>query len=342
MTKSCRSQRSGVVFNIIMDHYLSEGTPIASKVIANDPVVGASSATVRNVMCALEQEGLIYSPHTSAGRIPTAQGLRLFVDELLCKNEPKELALQQLTTNLSRTVRPEDMCQKASQLIADMTRLTGLVVMPKTHDAVIRQLELVRLADRRLLCVLIDEHDQVQNRVIELVTPVTDMLLNQTLQLLNTALAGHTLTEGGERLAFALKNVDVEISNLVKQALFGDTIELNEQLVFATGETRLLTSEISDNTAELRKIMKFFDDVTPLNHIFGQCKQSQQVQVYIGEETGIEAFKNCAIVSKAFYKDGRAAGVIAVLGPIRMDYETVISSVDMTANILSSALNPVL
>lgn len=339
MLKPNKNQRAELVFNLVVQEYLQHGTPVASKLIADDPCICASPATVRNVMCELEQQGLIYSPHTSAGRIPTALGMRCFVDKLLAQNEVQENQLQQFTKSLSKNQRPEQMCQQASQLIADMTRMTGLVVMPKTNDSIIRQVELVRLADRRLLCVLMDEHDQVQNRVVDLEFPVTDMLLQQTLQLLNIALAGFTLNEGGERLAFALKQANAEVSELVRHALFGDTIEVNEQLVYASGETRLVTSEISNDTTTLRRLLRSFEDISPLNHIFGKCQQSGHVQVYIGEEIGVEAFKHCSIVTKAFCKDGKAVGTIAVVGPIRLDYQAVIAAVDMTANILSSALN---
>ena len=339
MLKPNKNQRADLVLHLVIEHYLRQGTPIPSKLIATHPSICASPATVRNVMCLLEHEGLIYSPHTSAGRIPTHKGLRLFVDELLMGIQTRPNVLQQLTTSLSKSVTPEAMCKTASKLIADMTRMTGLVVMPKTNDSVIRQLELVRLADRRLLCVLIDEHDQVQNRVVDLEKPVSELVLQQTLQLLNTALAGFNLEEGGDRLGFALKHVEPPVAELVKLALFGDTIELNEQVVFASGETRLLTPDISNDTVRLRRLLKFFDDISPLNHIFGQCQQNGRVNVFIGEETDVEAFNNCSIVTKAFCKDGKVAGVIAVVGPIRMDYQSVISAVDMTGNILSSALN---
>lgn len=339
MSKTCKNQRSGLVLQLIIEHYLRQGVPIASKMIADNPIVAASPATVRNVMCALESEGLIYSPHTSAGRIPTHKGLRCFIDQVLLNTHSNENQLQQLTTSLSKSQTSEDMCQKASQLIADMTRMTGLVVMPKPQDMIIRQLELVRLADRRLLCVLIDEHDQVQNRVVDLEYGVDEQTLQQTLQLLNTAIAGFTLEEGAERLAFALKQVDPKVADLVKLALFGDTVEFNEQMVFASGETRLLNADISNDINTLRRLIKFFEDVSPINHLFSRARQSNQVQVFIGEETGVSAFEHCAIVMKPFYRQNKVSGVIAVVGPVRMDYQTVISAVDMSGNILSSALN---
>lgn len=339
MTKTCKNQRSGVVLQLIIEHYLREGAPIASKLIADNPIVGASPATVRNVMCALEQDGYIYSPHTSAGRIPTLAGLRCFIDGILNHTQVSDNHLQQLTTTLSKSQTSEEMCQKASQLIADMTRMTGLVVMPKPQDMIIRQLELVRLADRRLLCVLIDEHDQVQNRVVDLEFGVSEHTLQQTLQLLNTALAGFSFEEGADRLGFALKQVEPEVAELVKLALFGNTIEFNEQMVFASGETRLLNPDISNDIKVLRKLIRFFEDVSPMNHLFSQARQSNKVHVFLGAETGVKAFENCAIVMKPFYRQNKVSGVIAVVGPVRMDYQTIISSVDMTGNILSSALN---
>ena len=337
--KKFTNNRCEVILNLVIKNYLKCGSPISSKAISSSEEVSASSATIRNEMVALEKKGLIFSPHTSAGRIPSREGLRHYVDNLLATNLCKPNMMQKLSASLGYSANPEVVCAKASKLLADMTRLTGLVVMPQSNDAIIRQLELVRLADSRLLCVLIDEHDQVQNRVVELTQPVTDAVLQQTLQLLNTALAGHTMAEGAERLPYFIKQTDVAVFELVKQTLFGDEVVANEQLVYASGETRLLNNEISNDTDTLRKLLKSFENVSVLHQVFNKSKNSPCVSVFIGEEIGVELFSNCSIVVKPLIKDNRVVGYISVVGSIRMDYASVISAVDVTANILSSALN---
>jgi heat-inducible transcriptional repressor len=339
MTKLNKNQRTDAVFELVIESYLKLGTPISSKFIVNESNLNASPATIRNVMMGLEQTGLIISPHTSAGRIPTTKGLRQYVNRLLQFDEAEHSQVQQLTTSLSLATNPQDMCNRAAKILADMTRLTGLVAMPKTNDVVLRQLELVRLADKRILCVLIDQHDEVQNRVVDLSVPVTDDVLGQTIHMLNSALAGFSLDEGRERLGYFLKNASDEVQNLVKEALFGDAVELNEQVLFRAGETRLLNDEIATDTQSLREVLKAVEDIHPLQNIFSSCCATDNIQVFIAEEIGLAALKNCAVIAKAFYKDQKVAGVMAVIGPKRMDYQSVITAVDLSTNILSSALN---
>ena len=339
MIKINKNQRTEAVLELVIKSYLSLGVPISSKFIVAESGINASPATIRNVMMGLERDGFIYSPHTSAGRIPTTAGLRHYVNQLLSFESADEGMLQQLSASLEKSKTPPEMCNKAARMIADMTNLTGLVAMPKTNNVMIRQLELVRLADQRLLCVLIDQHDEVQNRVVDLPFVVTDVLLQNTLQMLNSALAGFSLEEGQQRLSYFMKQSREEVQALVKAALFGDAVELNEQVLFRAGETRLLNDEIATDTANLRKVLKSVSNISVLQPLFSSCCTSQNVHVFIGDEIGIDSLKNCSIVAKSFYKDNKVAGVMAVVGPKRMDYQSVILSVDLSTNILTSALN---
>ncbi|QTH64892.1 heat-inducible transcription repressor HrcA [Psychrosphaera ytuae] len=339
MTKLNKNQRAEYVLNLVIKSYLELGVPISSKFVVDTSDIQASPATIRNVMVGLEQDGFIYSPHTSAGRIPTTRGLRYFVNQLLSFESADQGKLQQLTANLVNSATPQEMCNKAARMIADMTRLTGLVAMPKSNDAVIRQLELVRLADQRLLCVLIDQHDEVQNRVVDLPFSVADSVLQQTLQMLNSALAGFSLEEGRQRLGYFLKQANPEVNELVRRALFGDSVELTEQVLFRTSETRLLNSEIATETEDLKQVLKAVENFNLLQPIFSACCSSDSVHVFIGDEMGVPALAKCTMVAKSFKKDNKVAGVMAVVGPTRIDYESVISAVDLSANILTSALN---
>lgn len=339
MTKINKNQRTEAVLELVIESYLKLGIPISSKFIVAESEINASPATIRNVMMGLENDGLIFSPHTSAGRIPTTAGLRYYVNQLLSFAPAGNGVLQQLSASLEKARTPPEMCNKAARMIADMTNLTGLVAMPKTNNIIIRQLELVRLADQRLLCVLIDQHDEVQNRVIDLPFVVTDELLQTTLHMLNSALAGFSLDEGQQRLSYFMKQSSEQVQALVKEALFGDSVELNEQVLFRAGETRLIHDEIASDTASLRQVLKSVSSINKLQPLFSACCSSPNIHVFIGDEIGIESLRNCSIVAKSFYKDKKVAGVMAVVGPKRMDYQSVILSVDLSTNILTSALN---
>lgn len=339
MTKLNKNQRAEAVLSLVIRSYLTLGVPISSKFIVDESNIQASPATIRNVMMGLEQDGFIYSPHTSAGRIPTTKGLRHYVNQLLSFESADQGQLQQLTANLVNSATPPEMCHKAARMIADMTKLTGLVAMPKTNDTVIRQLELVRLADKRLLCVLIDQHDEVQNRVVDLPFSIEDNVLQQTLQMLNSALAGFSLEEGRQRLGYFLKQASSEVQELVRRALFGEAVELNEQVLFRASETRLLNSEIATETTDLKQVLKAVENINILQPVFSACCSSQNVHVFIGDEMGISALNKCSMVAKSFMKGDRVVGVMAVVGPKRMDYASVISAVDLSANILTAALN---
>jgi heat-inducible transcriptional repressor len=339
MPRCDKHSRTELIFNLIIEQYLACGTPVSSKFIAQEGAIEASPATVRNDMCMLEKSGMIYSPHTSAGRIPTNRGLRHFVDGILSCTESKHNGLQKLSASLGQADNAEAIGEKAAKLIADMTSLTGLVVMPKVNNVVIRQLELVPLADRRLLCVLIDEHDHIQNRVVELDEPVSEAVLQQTLQLLNTALSGFSMSEGAERLPYFIKQSDPEVYALVKKALFGEQVVANEQDVFTSEAIRLVHPEISSDTKVLKQIVRSFGDLTALMPMLQSCQLEDEVKVFIGEEINNELFDKCSLVVKPFCNKGEFAGYVAVIGPVRMDYASVITAVDITANIVSSALN---
>lgn len=339
MLKNNKNNRTELILNLIIEQYLEKGTPVSSKFVSAEPRITASSATVRNDMCMLEKHGLIYSPHTSAGRIPTLLGLRHYVESLLKEESCNQNKLQKLSASLGHSDNPQIIGEKAAKLVAEMTSLTGLVVMPRTSNVVIRQLELVRLADRRLLCVLIDEHDHIQNRVVELDEPVSEQVLQQTLQLLNTALSGFSMSEGAERLPYFIKQSEPEVYELVKKALFGDQVVANELQVFASEEIRLVHPEISSDTQVLKQLVRSFNDVSPLMPMFNSCQFEDKVKVFIGEETSLDLLKNCTLITKPFWHGSELAGYIAVIGPVRLDYAAVIQAVDITANIVTSALN---
>jgi heat-inducible transcriptional repressor len=331
--------RIELILNLIIEHYLAEGAPISSKFIASELTVSASPATVRNDMCQLEKQGLIYAPYTSAGRLPTEKALRKFVDGILKSNSNSLSVVPKIIASLGTANTPERICEKTAKLLADMTSCAALVVISKADDLVIRQVELVRLADRRVLVALIDEHDTVQNRVVELKNEVSDHVIAQTLQLLNMALSGHSLKEGAERLPYFIKPTDVEVFEFVKETLFSGDVETQREQIFSAGEISLLNTEISDDTDTLKQLITSFSDLSPLLPCFNQSLRENIMKVFIGEEMGVPLFDGCTLVVSPFNEAGKTSGYVAVMGPKRMDYSSVLPAVKISANILTSALN---
>lgn len=338
MLKQNRTQRLETIFQLVVEHYLKHGTPVSSKWIAANAKVCASSATVRNELIQLDQQGLLFSPHTSAGRLPTTVGLEKYVGQIIDRQHQPANILQQMSNALGQSLIPEIICTKASKLLSRITDIAGLVILPSSSNDIIKQVELVSLADKRLLCVLINEHDQVQNRVIELGKPVSAQTMQQALLLMNSALAGVTMSEGSERLPYFLKQSSDEVCDLVKLALFGDKVEANQHQVFSAGLSKLLKHEVTNDSQSLINILSIFEDVAPLLPMLTRCP-SHQVSVTIGKNIPVAGLEDCALVCKPIELDNQMMGYIAVLGPKRMNYQQVIEAVDITANIVTLALN---
>lgn len=339
MLSSKQQTRIDLILDLIIENYLNEGSPVSSKFVASELNITASPATVRNDMCLLEKQGFLYAPHTSAGRLPTQTALRKFVDSILTSNQSSQAIVPRVTASLGSNSSPERICEKAAKLLSDMTSSAAVVVISKADDTVIRQIELVRLADKRVLVALIDEHDVVQNRVVELSNEVSEEVVSQTLQLLNMALSGHSLSEGAERLPYFIKPTDKEVFDFVKETLFSGKVETNQQQVFSAGEISLLNTEISQDTETLKQVITSFNELTPLLPCFHLAEREGEIKVFIGEEMGNPLFEGCTLVVSPFNQKGKTSGYMAIMGPKRMDYSSIIPAVKISANILTSALN---
>lgn len=334
--------RSQLLFKTLVECYIRDGQPVGSRHLLQMAELPLSPATVRNVMAQLEERGLLAAPHTSAGRVPTQQGYRLFVDRLLTTEALDEETVTALTEELSPGQAPRDLVEKASASLAELTRHAGLVMVPRRDLADLRQIEFVRLDEKRLLAIVVCANGDVQNQLIQTERGFDDTELSQASNYLNHHFAGKSLGEVTQGLLRGLRDDQLNLD-----ALLRSTVELAER-AFAprqsadyvlTGEANLLRMGESSGLDRLQELFQAFTAKRDILHLLDRCQQSEGVEIYIGAESGYAPFEDLTLVTAPYAANGRVLGRLAVIGPTRMAYQRVIPLVEVTAKILSRALS---
>ena len=339
------SERAQHLFKCLVERYIADGQPVGSRTLARDTRLELSPATIRNVMADLEDVGLIQSPHTSAGRIPTVSGYRLFVDSMLTFKEPSRAELARLTDGV---VEASDdvtaLLEKTSGLLSDVTKLAGLVMLPKIEHKALRQVEFLALNDNRVLAILVINDREVQNKVIQTERRYSSAELTQAANYLNSAFSGKNLNAVKRDLLREMQVTRDEMSRLsqavieMTQKVFVDNHPSDGDYVLA-GQTNLMdVNELSD-IEKLRNLFEAFNQKRDILHLLDNVLNSSGVQIFIGEESGYEVLDECSIVTSPYGNGNEMLGVLGVIGPTRMEYEKVIPIVDLTAKMLGSALN---
>ncbi len=337
------SDRAQHLLKILVERYIDEGQPVGSRTLAREVGLRLSPATIRNVMADLEEMGLVTSPHTSAGRVPTVKGYRLFIDSLLTVKPLERDLIQQLWDDFESLEDPQQLLETASQLLARLTQMVGLVTLPRRQQISFRHIEFLPLSQGRVLVILVTDDQEVHNRIIRPEKSFTPSQLQQAANYLNAHLQGRRLTELRAALVDELKaageRMTTEMMSVVEmaQAMFGPE-SLDEDFVVA-GQVNLMGfSELSDRD-RLRLMFEAFEEKRDLIHLLDQCIGAEGVQIYIGEESGYSPFDQCSLVTRVYEVEDRVLGVLGVIGPTRMHYDQVIPLVDITGRLLSTALN---
>lgn len=334
--------RSQLLFKTLVECYIRDGQPVASRQLLQAADLPLSPATVRNVMASLEERGLLASPHTSAGRVPTQQGYRLFVDRLLTTEALTEDAVSVLESGLHKGQSPRELVEKAAQSLAELTRHAGLVMVPRRDLADLRHIEFVRLDERRLLAIVVCANGDVQNQIIQGERVFTDEELVQTSNYLNRHFTGKSLADITRSLLHGLQD-----DRLRLDAMLRSTVELAER-AFAprptgdyvlTGEASLLSLAGTGGVDRLQELFTAFTAKRDILHLLDRCQQSEGVEIYIGDESGYAPFEDLTLVTAPYAANGRVLGRLAVIGPTRMAYQRVIPLVEVTARVLSRALS---
>ena len=335
------SFRSQHLLKSLIERYIEDGQPVGSKTLASYAGIELSAASIRNVMAELEDLGLVASPHTSAGRVPTARGYRLFVDQLLTIGPLKEDLHAQLEAGL-RPDSPQRMMQAASGLLSALTHFAGVVVAPQRVEAAFRHIEFLRLAPQRVLLILVTVDGDVRNHLL---TPERDYSAVELLEagnFLNRHYAGLSLSVIVERMRDELKQLRSDISTLMAEAIHTGCesgIAPEDTMLISGGTNLLQIHELSDDLTRLRELFKTFEHKTELLQLLNQGRKGQGVQLFIGDESGVVTLGECSVVTAPYCIDGQVVGTLGVIGPTRMAYEQVIPIVDITARLVSSALS---
>jgi len=342
MGQNIINDRSWYLLKTLIERYIREGQPIGSKTLAEDSNLSLSSASIRSVMCELEKAGFVYSPHTSAGRIPTQQGYRLFVDRLLTVNPLSEEKVQDLKEKISLECDSGSLIKKASNLLSEMTKLAGLVSAPKKNQIKLQHIEFLSLSDNRVLTILVFDQHEIQNRIIITDRQYAANELQEAANFLNEQYSGKDLLSIRKKLIDALKYDKKRMNDLMQSAInlanqaFQQESESDEYII--TGETHLLENAQADNVGRLSHLFRAFNQKQEILHLLDKCLNADKLQIFLGKEAGSEVFDDFSIVTAPYEIDGHVMGVLGVIGPTRMQYEHAISAVNITARLLSDAL----
>ncbi|MBB4012083.1 heat-inducible transcriptional repressor HrcA [Niveibacterium umoris] len=336
-------QRAQILLKALVERYIADGQPVGSRALSKSSGLELSPATIRNVMADLEEFGLVASPHTSAGRVPTAKGYRLFVDSLLTVQPLQHDQLRELEHQLQPD-QPQRVITAASHLLSELTRFAGVVVTARKTATRIRQLEFVGLSDRRILLIIVTQSGDVQNRILLTQRPYSTDELTRATNFLNQHFAGLEFDEIRDRIREELVQLREDMSDLMSAAISAGQEAFTESSgssYVLSGERNLLeVEELSSNMGRLRDLFRLFEQKTGLLQLLDVSRNAQGMQIFIGGESGIAPLDDCTVVTAPFKVDGQVVGSLGVIGPTRMAYERVIPIVDITARLLSSALTP--
>ena len=334
-------KRAQILLKTLVEHYISEGQPIGSRTLLQHSGLDVSSATIRNAMSDLERLGFIASPHTSAGRIPTQKGYRLFVDSLLTVQRIDDKTVNQLKSGLS-SPDPQALINNAADMLSQLTQFAGLVLTPKRTRHVLKHLEFLHLSEKKILVILVTEDGQVQNRILMTDKAFSASELNTASNYVNAHCQGLTLEEVQFTLRQELQQVQADINRLMSAALDATSQpeQSEKESVVIAGERNLLqVDELSTNVTSLRKLFEIFERRTALMQLLDQSQRADGVQIFIGGESGYLPLDECSMVTAPYEVDGQVVGTLGVIGPTRMAYERIIPIVDVTAKLLSNALS---
>jgi heat-inducible transcriptional repressor len=332
--------RSQTLLKTLIERYIVDGQPVGSRTLSRHSGLELSAATIRNVMADLEELGLISSPHTSAGRIPTPRGYRLFVDRLITV-QPLELEQTERLQGQLLADEPQRVLSQAAQLLSSLSQFAGVVMTPRRSSS-FRQVEFMRLGERRVLLIIVTPEGDVQNRILHVERDYSPSELTEASNYVNQHFAGQDFSAIRQGLQHELVSLRDDMTRLLHQAVAAgsDAAHERSETVMISGERNLVAvHELSDNMDRLRQLFGMFEQKTGLMQLFDASTHAQGVQIFIGGESQLVPMDQLSVVVAPYVSDGRVVGTLGVIGPTRMAYERVIPIVDITAKLVSSALS---
>ncbi|AVO50103.1 heat-inducible transcriptional repressor HrcA [Melaminivora suipulveris] len=327
--------RAKVLLKALVERYIADGQPVGSRTLSRASGLELSPATIRNVMADLEELGLIVSPHTSAGRVPTAKGYRLFVDTMLTVQKGELPALQLMPE------QPQKVIANAAHLLSSLSQFVGVVMAPR-RASVFRHIEFLRLSERRLLVIIVSPDGDVQNRVIFTEVDYTSSQLVEAANFLNANYSGLAMEQVRERLKGEVERLRGEIADLMQAAVSAGTEAMSqsqEEVVFSGERNLLSVSDFSSDMDNLRRAFDLFEQKTQILRLLDISSRAEGVRIFIGGESHVVPFEELSVVSAPYEVDGQVVGTLGVIGPTRMAYDRMIQIVDITSKLVSNALS---
>jgi heat-inducible transcriptional repressor len=327
--------RAKLLLKTLVERYIAEGQPVGSRTLSRASGLELSPATIRNVMSDLEELGLIASPHTSAGRVPTARGYRLFVDTMLTAQR-EQIAAPSLAPD-----QPQKVISSAANLLSSLSQFVGVVMAPR-RSSLFRHIEFLRLSERRILVILVSPEGDVQNRVIFTETDYSPSQLVEAANYLNAHYMGLTLEQVRERLQGEVETLRAEIATLMQAAVTVGTeamTQTQDEVVIAGERNLLAVSDFSSDMSHLRRAFDLFEQKAQLMRLLDIAGQAEGVRIFIGGESQVVPYEELSVVSAPYVVDGQVVGTLGVIGPTRMPYERMIQIVDITSKLLGNALS---
>jgi len=342
------SERAQHFLKVLIERYIRDGHPVGSRTLAKDAGLDLSPATIRNVMADLEDLGFVASPHTSAGRVPTVSGYRMFVDSLLSLKPLDQALLRKVQQQLGIRDAPSGLVDSASRLLSSLTHLAGVVMVPKHNQVVVRQIEFVPLSDVRVLTVIVTSSGEVFNRIIETSRVFSRAELEQLSNYITSHYAGNNLAAIRHSVLREMRETRRDLDELMMQAMEmasaafvdEDTSKESAGDFVVAGQTNLMDFDELAHMDSLRSLFDAFTEKQEILHLLDRSLEADGVQIFIGEESGYSTLKDCSVITAPYETDSGVVGVLGVIGPTRIAYDRVIPIVDITAKLLGSALAP--
>lgn len=337
-------ERSQRLLRTLIESYIRDGQPVGSRTLARDSHLDISPATARNIMADLEDIGLIASPHTSAGRVPTAKGYRLFVDSLLTVQPLTPDEVTRLKHEFGNVSDIDNLVTRASALLSEVTHMAGVVMVPSPAALSLTHIEFMSLSNRRVLAILVLNNAEVRNVIVEAPRDYSKSELEQASNYLSAAFAGRGLAKVREKLLGEMRQAKADMDAIMQAAIeMADKVFLTEQPsksdYVVAGQTNLMGFQDWSQVERLRQLFTAFNEKRDILYLLDGCLGAEGVKIFIGEESGYKILDDCSVVTAPYEVEGQQVGVLGVIGPTRMAYERVIPIVDVTAKLLGNALN---
>ena len=330
--------RAQTLLKTLITHHISDGNPVGSKTLSSSSNLDLSPATIRNIMKDLEDAGFVSSPHTSAGRIPTNKGYRLFVDSLVTVQSLNDFEISSLQKQLVLSDK-KHLMNSAANTLSELTKFAGVVMIPKAKKLQYKHIEFLSLSEKRVLVIIVTDDGNVQNRVLYTKHNYDKEKLVEASNYFNKEFSGFSMEGAKKKLLNDLKNMKEDISDLMSSAIVTSTNDNDDDHLIMSGQAKLLeTAELSQNVASIKKILEIFEKKSALLNLLESSHNADGIQIFIGEESGYQALDECSVITAPYEADGEILGMLGVIGPTRMAYERVIPIVDITAKLLGKSI----